>query len=102
MLVGLEPRGSSALRFGVLGWADSGAYSRRVRFGLTPASWSSPQDDYRPRYLDDPQRDGTVVRLRVAVYEYLPMTPSNRALLSVTAQHPNARAYTNSNARPGK
>jgi hypothetical protein len=47
--------------------------------------------DYRPRYLDDPQRDGSVVRLRVAVYEYLPMTPSNRALLSMTAQHPSAR-----------
>jgi hypothetical protein len=47
--------------------------------------------DYRPRYLDDPQRDGTVVRVRVVVYEYLPMTASNRALLSVTAQHPAAR-----------
>ncbi|MDQ6803829.1 MAG: hypothetical protein M3065_02425 [Actinomycetota bacterium] len=46
---------------------------------------------YRPRHLDDPQRDGTVVRLRVAAYEYLSMTPPNRALLSVTAQHPSAR-----------
>jgi hypothetical protein len=53
------------------------------------------QSDYRPRYLDDPQRDGTVVRLRVAAYEYLPMTASDRALLSVTAQHPNARIDTN-------
>jgi hypothetical protein len=45
---------------------------------------------YQPRYLDDPQRDGSVVRLRVVVYEYVPMTASNRALLSVTAQHPTA------------
>ena len=41
--------------------------------------------DYRPRYMDDPQRDGSVVRLRVVAYEYLPMTASTRALLSVTA-----------------
>ncbi|HLY48447.1 MAG TPA: hypothetical protein VKR21_04565 [Solirubrobacteraceae bacterium] len=47
--------------------------------------------NYHPWYLDDPQRDGSVIRLRVAAYEYLPMTPTNRALLSVTAQHPAAR-----------
>jgi hypothetical protein len=46
---------------------------------------------YRPRFLDDPQRNGGVVRLRVAAYKYLPMTASNRALLSVPAQHPTAR-----------
>jgi hypothetical protein len=49
------------------------------------------ESDYQPRYLDDPQRDGSIVRLRVVAYEYLPMTPSNRALLSMTAQHPGAR-----------
>jgi hypothetical protein len=48
------------------------------------------RSDYRPRYLDDPQRDGSVVRLRVVAYGYLPITASNRGLLSVTAQHPNA------------
>jgi hypothetical protein len=57
---------------------------------------------YRPRYLDDPQRGGGVVRLRVATLEYLPMTPSNRALLSVTAQHPTARVDTNPSDAPGK
>ncbi len=36
-------------------------------------------NDYRPRYMDDPQRDGSVVRVRVAAYEYLPMTASSRA-----------------------
>jgi hypothetical protein len=50
--------------------------------------------DHRPRYLDDAQRDGSVIRLRVAAYQYLPMTASNRALLSVAAQHPNARVVT--------
>ena len=51
--------------------------------------------DYMPRYLDDPQRDGgDVVRLRVATYEYLPLTPANRALLSISAQHPGARIDT--------
>ena len=58
--------------------------------------------DYRPRYLDDPQRDGSVVRLRVVAYEYLPMTSSNRELLSVTAQHPSARVETGSGGGSGK
>ena len=56
--------------------------------------------NYRPRYLDDPQRDGSTVRLRVATLEYLPMTASNRALLSVTAQHPTARTDTNPGDAP--
>jgi hypothetical protein len=55
-------------------------------------------NDYQPRYLDDPQRDGTVIRLRVAAYQYLRMTTSNRALLSVTAQHPSARIVTTSDS----
>jgi len=55
---------------------------------------------YAPRYVDAPQRDGTVVRFRVEVYEYLPMTPANRDLLSVTAQHPGARMDTNPSDAP--
>jgi hypothetical protein len=58
--------------------------------------------DYLPRYLDDPQRDGSVVRLRVLAYEYLPMTASNQALLSITAQHPTARIVAGSNSGSGK
>jgi hypothetical protein len=58
--------------------------------------------DYRPRYLDDPQRDGSVVRLRVAAYEYLPMTAANRALLSVTEQHPGARVIVGGTGESGK
>ena len=52
--------------------------------------------DYAPRYVDVPQ----VGRLRVIVYEYLPMTPANQKLLSVTAQHPSARVDTNPNDAP--
>jgi hypothetical protein len=49
------------------------------------------ENTYQPRYLDDPQRNGGVVRLRVVVYKYLPLTASTRPLLSLTAQHPTAR-----------
>jgi hypothetical protein len=52
--------------------------------------------DYRPMYLDNPQRDGKVVRTRVVTYEELPMTPDNAKLLSITAQHPDARVRTRS------
>jgi hypothetical protein len=52
--------------------------------------------DYRPMYLDNPQQDGTVVRTHVVTYEELPMTPANARLLSITAQHPNARVRTTS------
>ena len=57
---------------------------------------------YRPRYLDDPQRDGTVVRLRVAIYQYLPMTRTNIALLSLIAQHPGARVRAGGGASQQK
>jgi hypothetical protein len=57
---------------------------------------------FQPRYLDDPQRDGSVVRLRVVAYEYLPMTSANQALLSVTAQHPTAHVEVGQGGQPGK
>jgi hypothetical protein len=47
--------------------------------------------DYRPVYLDNPQRDGTVVRTHVLAYEELPRTSGNERLLSVKAQHPDAK-----------
>jgi hypothetical protein len=50
---------------------------------------------YRPVYVDNPQRDGSVVRTRVTTYEELPMTPDNEQLLSITAQHPRASVDTN-------
>jgi len=58
--------------------------------------------DYRPIYLDNPQRDGSVVRTRVVTYEELPMTPDTARLLSITAQHPQARVDTNGGDTPGK
>jgi hypothetical protein len=60
------------------------------------------EGNYQPRYLDDPQRDGSVVRLRVVAYEYLPMTAANRELLSVTAQHPSAPIAAGSGAASSK
>jgi hypothetical protein len=55
---------------------------------------------YTPRYIDEPQEDGTVLRLRFVVYEYLPMTPANQVLLNVAAQHPSARIDTNPSDAP--
>jgi hypothetical protein len=49
---------------------------------------------YRPMYLDNPQRDGSVVRTRVVAYEELPMTSETEHLASITAQHPDARIQT--------
>jgi hypothetical protein len=48
-----------------------------------------------PRYIDDPQRDGSSVRLDVVTYEHLAATPDNLRELSVAAQHPDARVDTN-------
>ncbi|HEY2650924.1 MAG TPA: hypothetical protein VGI50_03315, partial [Solirubrobacteraceae bacterium] len=52
--------------------------------------------NYALRYVDVPQ----VGRLHVVVYEYLPMTPADQALLSVAAQHPSARIDTNPSDAP--
>lgn len=50
------------------------------------------QTDHQPVYLDNPQRNGSVVRTQVITYDELPITPENGKLLSITAQHPDARA----------
>ena len=50
--------------------------------------------DYRPVYLDNPQRDGSVVRTQVITYEELSITPENEMLLSITAQHPRVSVDT--------
>lgn len=57
---------------------------------------------YRPRYIDDPQRGGGIARLRIVTYQYLPMTAANRALLSVTAQHPGARVVYGASGASGR
>ena len=58
--------------------------------------------DYRPVYLDNPQRDGSVIRTRVITYEELPITFENDKLLSVTAQHPRASVAAGLPAAPTK
>jgi hypothetical protein len=57
------------------------------------------QGSYRPVLLSDPQRDGTVVTLRVVTLEYLPATPANLQSLSLTARHPGAAVV---HTGPGK
>jgi len=52
------------------------------------------KSNYRPIYLDNPQTNGSVVRTRVVTYEELPMTPDNARLLSIAAQHPDAKVGT--------
>lgn len=59
-------------------------------------------NDYRPRYMDDPQLDGSMVRVRVAAYEYLEMTASSRTLLSVPDQHLTARIVAGSTNESGR
>jgi hypothetical protein len=46
---------------------------------------------YRPILLIDPQRDGSIVRLKVVAFEFLPANEANLRLLSLTARHPSAR-----------
>jgi hypothetical protein len=58
--------------------------------------------DYRPVYLDNPQRDGSVVRTRVTTYEELSTTPENKLLLSISAQHPRASVDTAPPPESGK
>jgi hypothetical protein len=50
---------------------------------------------YIPRYIDSPQRNGSTLRFRVVSYEYLPSTPRNTQLLSITAKHASATIDTN-------
>jgi hypothetical protein len=57
---------------------------------------------YRPVYLDNPQRDGSVVRAEVTTYEELALTLVNEKLLSVAAQHPGARVQTGQAPAPAK
>ena len=52
------------------------------------------RNDYRPVYLDNPQRDGSVVRTRVIIYQELSTTSDNELLLSIGAQHPRASVDT--------
>jgi hypothetical protein len=58
--------------------------------------------DYRPAYIDNPQRGGSVVRTRVVAYEELPTTPQNDRLLTIAAQHPDARVAAGRPPAPTK
>jgi hypothetical protein len=60
------------------------------------------KSDYRPVYIDNPQHDGSVVRTEVTAYDELPISPANEQLLSVTAQHPDARVVQGQAPAPTK
>lgn len=60
------------------------------------------QADYRPVYLDNPQRDGNVVRTQVITYEEFSVTPENEKLLSIAAQHPDVRVASGLPPAPTK
>jgi hypothetical protein len=53
------------------------------------------QTSYRPIEIADPQNNGTIVHLAVVAFEYLPATPANLNLLSLTARYPTARVVSN-------
>jgi hypothetical protein len=60
------------------------------------------QSDYRPMYIDNPQGEGGIVRTRVTTYEELPITSQNEQLLSIAAQHPDARVAAGAPPAPTK
>ncbi len=51
-------------------------------------------NSYRPIEIADPQRSGTTVHLEVVAFEYLPATPGNMNLLSLTARYPTAHVVS--------
>lgn len=57
---------------------------------------------YRPAYIDNPQRGGSVVRTQVVAYDELPLTSVNEKLLSVGDQHPDARVAAGEPPAPTK
>lgn len=60
------------------------------------------KNDYRPVYLDNPQRGGSVVRTQVTAYDELPLTSENEKLLSISAQHPGVRVQPGTPPAPTK
>lgn len=58
--------------------------------------------DYRPAYIDNPQRGGSIVRTQVVVYDELPLTAGNEKLVSVAAGHPGSRVATGEPPAPTK
>jgi hypothetical protein len=90
----------------VLGTATTdGIPTYEIRFadkhGFGPESLVAFVDrrTYRPVLLIDPQRNGTVVRLRVVTLEYVSATPQNRRLLSLADRHPGARVVVDQSSK---
>jgi hypothetical protein len=60
------------------------------------------ENDYRPVYIDNPQRSGSVVRTQVVAYEERPLTAANEKLVSLGDQHPGARVTAGEPPAPTK
>lgn len=59
------------------------------------------QASYRPIMLAyDPQHNGTIVDLNVVTFEYLPATPANQNLLSLTDRYPSAQVVADNTTPP--
>jgi hypothetical protein len=86
----------------VLGTAQvNGVDTYKIQFAEKDGGFTSQslvayvdQHTYRPVLLSDPQRNGTVVTLRVVTFEYLPATSANLQSLSLAARHPGAQVVT--------
>jgi hypothetical protein len=72
-------------------------YGIRISTGITTYV---DNGSYIPVYIDDPQPNGSTLRFKVVAYQYLPSTPQNLPLLSISAQHPNATTDPNPNDWP--
>jgi hypothetical protein len=97
----------SAGRARVLGTATvDGKPTYEIQFGRkgqfdahSPVAYVD-QTTYRPLVLSAPQHDGSIRRLHVTAFEYLPKTEPNMRLLSLRARHPSARVVAKGSSRP--
>ncbi len=74
-------------------------FAEKGRFGSGSLVAYVDQSTYRPVRLDDPQRNGAVVHLRVVTIEFLPATSANLQLLSLTARHPRAQVVSDGSSQ---
>jgi hypothetical protein len=54
------------------------------------------QSTYRPIVWSEPRPGGQTVQVRLITFEYLPATPANMRLLSLTDRHPSASVVSDS------
>jgi hypothetical protein len=75
-------------------------FGRKGQFDTVSSVGYVDQTTYRPLLLVAPQHDGSIVRLHVTAFDYLPRTEANMRLLSLSARHPSARVVAGRVAGP--